>query len=1672
MITIKNYKIIREIYSSANSLVYRAIRELDEKPVIIKMLREDYPTPEELLRYQQEYEITKNLNIEGVIKVYGLEKYHNTLIMFVEDFGAESVINLLETRKLTLIEIMELAIKSIEILGKIHEKNVIHKDINPSNIVYNLKNKQLKIIDFSISTVLSQEKTTWKNPDFLEGTLAYISPEQTGRMNRDVDYRTDFYSFGVTLYQLLTKKLPFKTEDVLDLVHSHLAKQPLSPDKINPKISAIISKIVLKLLAKIPEERYQSAWGIKADLEKALRQYKLGKKNIFQLGIKDQSSKFKICQKLYGREEEINTLLKAFDKITLGLPQLMLVSGYSGIGKSVLVQEIYPKITAKKGYFVRGKFDQYQRNIPYSAVILALRELVKQLFTENTIKLKEWQEKIQQALGVNAQIIIDLIPELELIIGKQESVTELPANEAQNRFNLVWQNFINVFCQKAHPLVLFLDDLQWVDMATLKLLELIMTGSNNQYLFVIGAYRDNEVDQTHPLMMTLAEIKAQSANISYIYLSSLGLNQVNQLIADSLNLPNTQTQLLAELVLEKTQGNPFFMKEFLQSLYEEKLLYFAYNQGWSWDINRIKARDFTDNVVSFLVNKLQNLPEKTQNILRLAACIGNKFDTKILMLIAKNSQKEIAKNLLSAVNQGFIMPTSNDYRFLIQDLIEINADIKAEYKFVHDRIQQAAYCLIPDSEKAITHLQIGKLLLGNLSPSEKEEKYFDIVNHLNQGIELVNTESDRYKLAELNLIAGKKAKESAAYQAGFNYLQIALKLLPNNCWQNDYELTLELYKIGTELSYLFTDFAQMNKFAEIVLQQGKIVLDKVKVYQVKIQAFIAQHQLSTAINTALEVLQLLGIYFPANPTQEDIQQAFRETDVMLTGKNITDLIDLPPMNDPEKIAAIFILAVIISPSYSAFPQLLPLIVIKQVQLSIQYGNGSISPVSYSSYGFILCGVIGDIDTGYEWGQLALNLLNKLNVKEFKAKTWNMVHLLINHWKNHTKNTLPYLLEGYHSGLETGDLEYAMIIIHGYCYNSYLIGKQLNQVEKEINLYTDSIKNFKNDLVITWQKMWHQTVLNLLGQGEDLCQLIGTSFNVKTMLSVLQSAKSGAGLYVLYCNQLMLSYLFREYKLAVQNAIEAEKYLINVTSLSTIPLFYFYDALTQLAIYNQVDTFQQELILERVQSHQIKMRKWADYAPMNYLHKFYLVAAEKARVMGENMSAMELYDKAIALAKQNEYLHEEALGYELAAKFYLSQDKKLIARAYMQEARYCYIHWGATAKVNDLELKYPNLMPKKSTLRLTDSTQITSNTYNHDILDLRTLIKALQTISSEIVFDKLLHKLINIIMENAGGEVGLLLEKIENKWIIKSALNCHDYLINNPWADFPKTIINYVNKTKENVVIFDNLLQHQFSNDEYIQKYKPKSILCMPMLYQGQLISIIYLENNLTTNVFTSERLEVVKILCYQGAIALENARFYALKEEYAHTLEQKVAERTAELAQANQELYRLATLDGLTQVANRRRFDEYLQQEWRVMFREKQSLSLILCDVDYFKKYNDHYGHQGGDECLKLVAKALSKAVERPADLVARYGGEEFVIILPNTDMEGAINVAEKIRSAIQKLQIIHAKSDVNQYVTLSLGIACIIPSLDTTPEILIHQADLALYEAKKQGRDRFCIYN
>jgi len=1585
-VMLPGYEILEEIYHGSRTVVYRGRRQGDDKAVIIKILKNEYPTFNELLQFRNQYAIALNLNLPGIIKSLSLERYGNGYALIMEDIGAISLAEYAAEKELGLEEILAIGISIVETLEGLYQNRVIHKDIKPSNILIDPETKEVKLIDFSISTLLPKENQEVQNPNVLEGTLAYMSPEQTGRMNRGIDYRTDFYSLGVSLYELLVGKLPFESNDPMELVHSQIARKPKPPFQIKGEIPKTISNIILKLMAKTPEQRYQSAKGILFDLQTSLQQWESnGSISHFLLGQRDKSDRFVIPEKLYGRETEVQTLLDAFDRIAnppfqedtetrrrgdaekgshrvtasprprvpVSSPHtphpphtpIILVAGFSGIGKTALVNEVHKPIVQKRGYFIKGKFDQFKRNIPFSALAQAFSSLMEQLLSESAKAVERWKQKILEAVGEQGGVIIDVIPELEEVIGKQPPVTELPASAAQNRFNLLFQKFIRVFPTANHPLVIFLDDLQWADTASLKLIQLLAEDKETGHLLLIGAYRDNEVSAAHPLMLAVGEIEKNRCNIERITLGPLDKSSINSLVAEALCCGRQLAMPLTELVYQKTRGNPFFATQFLKSLHEDGLIEFDFATGsWQCDMTEVRALSLTDDVVEFMAGQLQKLPEATRKVLKLAACIGNQFDLETVAIALEKSVVDTAADLWKALQTGLIVPLGQVYKFYQgEDLKETRGGGEGEtrrggvtasprhrvpassfpiphspfpkYKFLHDRVQQAAYSLIPESEKSATHYKIGELLLNKTPEAEREEKIFDLVNQLNYGVELITQPELREQLARLNLAAGVKAKAATAYSAAVEYLGVGRELLAADCWQSQYELTLALYESAAEAAYLNGQFEEMEGLVSLVLERARTLLDKIKAYQAQIQAKIAQNQLLSAVETALEVLKLLEITFPESPEFSDIQEALEETKSNLGDRPIEELIELPEMRDENVLAAMQLSNSIFGAAYLAVPALMPLIALKQVNLSLKYGNTGVSAFAYVNYGLLLCALVGDIEAGVAFGRLSLNVLSKLNAKNLQARVVGNFNIFVRHWKEHLRSTLKPLQEAYSCGLETGDLEFTAYAAYNYCRNLYFLGTPLLDVKRELSNYNSALAQIKQETTLNYGQICLQVVCNLIEKAENYSQITGAAYSEETMLPVHRQGNDRYALFCLSFHKLILCYLFGEYEETVSHGNSAESYLDGATGMPDVAIFYFYDSLARLAGCESATNAEQIELLGKVEGNQKKMQEWATHAPTNHSHKFNLVEAERYRVMGEYLEAMKYYDRAIAGAKDNGYIQEEAIANELAAKFYLQWGNDKIAAVYIGDAYYAFARWGAKAKVEDLETRYPellrpviarqqaNLAPNATISRTFAATKTGTTTGTATILDLSTAIAAARAISGELELDKLLSNLMRAVIENAGAEVGYFIVPKGDELVIEAtgAID-FDYQEGVPETqmvrslpvseseDVPRSIINYVYRTWKTVVIDDARKDTDFAGDPYIIWRQPQSLLCSPIKNQGKLIGILYLENNLVTGAFTGDRLELLNLLCSQAGISLENARLYQNSQNYAQQLKNYLQE--------------------------------------------------------------------------------------------------------------------------------------------------------------------------------------
>lgn len=1530
-----NYTITEVIDRDGHTVICRGYRNKDGKNFIIKTFQTESFQPTDIFQLQQEYQITKELNISGILKPYELEIFQNNMVLVYEDFAGLPLKTYCFTNKVAIADFLKISIKIVEIIQAIHERDVIHKNLNPQTIWIDPVNQTVKITNFSLASTLSDENQIFTNPRVLKGNLAYISPEQSGRINRSIDYRTDFYSLGITFYEILAGCLPFSTTDPMQLVHCHIAKKFVSLHQLNQEIPQIISEIIDKLLCKTAEDRYQSHYGLKNDLEKCLIQWqKKGKIQKFILARQDVSKKLKISQKLYGREQEIATLLNTFDSVSQGKNKLILISGFAGIGKTTLVNEIHKPIIQRGGYFVSGKFSQLKRDIPYYFLIEAFRELILQIISESEERIQTWKEKLLEALGSNGQIIIDVIPEVELIIGKQPTVPQLSAQESQNRFNSVLQKFIGVFSQKEHPLVLFFDDLQWSDLASLNLIHLLITQSEIKYLLIVGTYRNNEISDSHPLMITLKKLEALEIKVDTLMLQPLNTYNIKQLIADTFTCRDNLVHPLTKPILDKTHGNPFFINQLLNFLYKKQLIKFNFKKKcWQWDLEKIKSLQIADNVAEFMVDKIKKLSTATRKTLEIAACLGNQFNLNTLAFVTGDNLRETENKLWEALDKGLISTSENYYKIPNKlDSILPEPDIKENskftYHFIHDRVQQAAYSLIPEEKKQNIHFKIGNLLLDNTSQDKLEERIFEIVNHLNASSQLIKTKIAKARLVRLNMIAAKKAKRSSAYEAASNYFEIALGFLLEDSWKTDYQLSFSLNLELAECEYLTGRFDKAERRFNLILENAKTKVDKAQVYILKIVLYTNIGKTKEAFELGIQSLSLFKINLTKTDIKKAIQREFSRIQFQLAGKTLDDIYNLPEMVNKNSRAIMNILMSLAAPAYFINLDLGILLMLKMMNRSLRYGNTEVSAFAYSAYGLIIGSGFGNYQSGYEFGQLAFQVNKKFQNLALDSKIYFMFGAFINHWKKHTKEDWFFLRKAFECGNETGDPNFATYALNDLASKIYLKGDPLALITQELKIFIDYVDKNKNVHGIYFQRLLQQTILCWQGLTDSTLSFNNNSFNEENYLKEIQELDLSMHLNFYYILKLQLFYLFDGCKQALIIAKESEKLLAFSFGLLRLVEHYFYYSLTLLALCSEAtEEINKQYYWSTILENQKKFEVWSDNCPENFLHKYLLISAEIARISNQDLEAMELYDRAIASARESEYYLNENLSNELAAKFYLSKGKDKIARVYLRDAYYGYLRWGGMTKVRHLEQNYPQFF---------SNTIVQKNIENDKMLhpnadelpsasvnkvspffsfDLSTILKAYQAISSEIALGKLLESLMKIVIENAGAQKGFLILEKEGKWLIEAESSVESEKVTTLRSipiDFinPATqttllsvaIVNYVIRTHQNVVFGNTTCEKQFIADSYIVKTQPKSIFCIPLIYQGKLCGILYLENNLTTDAFTPDRVEVLQMLSSQAAISIENSRLYERLEEYSRTLEIKVEERTREIQRKNEEL--------------------------------------------------------------------------------------------------------------------------------------------------------------------------
>jgi predicted ATPase/signal transduction histidine kinase len=1448
----------------------------------------EHPALRSLRRIEHEYSLRAELDPAWAARPLSLSADHGRSVLLLEDPGGEPLDRLVGT-PMELRQFLRLAIGLSGALGRVHQHGLIHKDIKPANALVNAATGQVWLMGFGIASQLPRERQSPEPPEVIAGTLAYMAPEQTGRMNRSIDSRSDLYSLGVTLYEMLTGSLPFTASDPMEWVHCHIARQPVPPSERLKEVPTAVSAIILKLLAKTAEERYQTAAGVEADLRRCLTEWETrGLIELLPPGAHDSSDRLLMPEKLYGRDREREVLLAAFDRVvTSGTPVLVLVAGYSGIGKSSVVHELHKAIVLPRGIFLSGKFDQYKRDIPYATLAQAFRSFVHQILSEREAQVERWRSAIREAVGPNGQLIASLIPELEFVIGKQPPVASLPATEAESRFHMVFRSFLRVFADEKHPLALFLDDLQWLDAATLKLLEHLITHPDVRHLLIIGAYRNNEVSASHPLMQTLDAIRGTEAVVREIVLAPLSLDDVTQFVADTLHCAHARAEPLARLVYDKTLGNPFFAIQFLTALAEEGLLAFeAEAAAWVWDLARIRAKGYTDNVVEFMVGKLKRLSDTTQERLKQLACLGNVAEIATMMLVHGVSEEEIHTAFWEAVRTELILRVDSGYAFL------------------HDRVQEAAYGLIPEGERAAIHLRIGRLLAARTPAAKLEDAIFEIVNQLNRGAALITSRDERERVAEFNLMAGERARTSTAYASALNYFATGRALLSDHSWQQRYRLMFALEFHRAECEFLTSQLAAAEQRLAMLADHAASLVDSAAVACLSVELYTTLDRSDRSVELCLEYLRRIGVQWSPHPTKEEVRTEYDEIWQRIGSRSIEELVDLPLTSEPEWRATLDVLAQVVTPALFTDENLLCLVLCRMANISLEQGNSDASCFAYVWLGMILGPHFGDYPRAFRFGQLGFELVEQRGLNRFKARVYMSFGNLVSPWTRHIRAGRPLVRRAFNTANEMGDLTFAAYSCNNLITNLLASGEPLPDIQREAQTGLAFARGIRFGLVIDIITSQLRLILTLRGLTPAFHSFNDAQFDEARFE---QHFEADPRLALPSCwywiRKLQARFHAGDYASAIHAELQAQRLLWTSPSFFEVADYRFYGALARAAHCNATSADQRPAHLQALAAHHRQLQIWAHHCPENFENRTALVGAEIARLEGRELDAERLYEEAIRLARKDGFIQNEALANELAARFYAARGFETTSQAYLRNARYCYLRWGADGKVRQLDESYPHLQEDVS-----PSHPTTTIGAPLEHLDLTTVMKVSQAVSSEIVLDKLIDTLMRTALEHAGAQRGLLIVSHGGKQRLEAqATTSRDTIVvrlhqaSVAAAELPESVLHYVVRTQESVILDDASAQDAFSADEYIRRNRVRSVLCLPLIKQSTLIGVLYLENNLAARVFTPARSAVLKLLASQAAISLENAYLYTdlqLENSERRRAEEALRRSEAYLAEA------------------------------------------------------------------------------------------------------------------------------------------------------------------------------
>ncbi|GLR85262.1 trifunctional serine/threonine-protein kinase/ATP-binding protein/sensor histidine kinase [Bradyrhizobium iriomotense] len=1612
-------------------------KDSDGSPVAVLAVRpsSEHPHPGILDRFTHEYAWKDELDRAWAACPFDLLHEGGQTVLLLEDPGGEPLANFIGA-PMEVESFLQLAIGIAGAVGNVHKRGFVHKDIKPANILVNCTDQRVRLTGFGIASRLPRERQKPEPPELVAGTLAYMAPEQTGRINRSIDSRSDLYALGVTLYQILTGSLPFTAADPVEWVHCHIARKPLPPSERLENFPAPVSEIIMKLLAKASEERYQTAAGLERDLRRCLAEWgRLARIAPFALGQYDVSDRLLIPERLYGRAYEIETLLAAFDRVVGdGGPELVLVSGYSGIGKSSVVHELHRALVPPHGLFAAGKFDQYKRDIPYATLAQALQSLIRPLLGKSDTELAPWREALREALGANAQVMATLIPELEPLIGLQMPVPELPPQDAQRRFQLAFRQLLGVFARPEHPLALFLDDLQWLDAATLDLVEHLATQSELRHLLLVGAYRDNEVTPAHPLMRRLAAIRDAGGRLQEIVLAPLRLEDVIRLIADALQCTPDRAGPLSRLVHEKTGGNPFFTSQFLSALAEEGLL--AVDHGaarWTWDLEQIHAKGYTDNVVDLMLGKLRSLPAETRETMQHLACLGSSAPISALVMVGGGSEEKLHAALWAAIQAGLVLRQGENYNFL------------------HDRVQEAAYALIPKEEQAAQHLAIGRLLVAHTPPEKREEAIFEIANHLNRGTALINSAEEREQVAELNLIAGQRAKQSTAYHSALAYLAAGCALLPLDCWDRCNRLTFALEFHRAECEFLTGALAAAEERLSMLSSRAGQLVDFAAVTRLRQELFLTVGKSGRAIEVCLGYLRRVGIEWSAHPMEEAIQQEYERLWRRIGPRSIEDLIDLPIMEDPEWRATMDVLTAVVTAALFTDKNLLCLVICRMANISLEHGNSDGSCFAYAWLGTILGPHFGDYRAGYRFGKLGLDLVEQRALRRFEARVYVIFGHRVIPWTQPIRTGRPLVRRAFDAANKLGDLTFAAFSRENLITNLLATGEPLAEVQREAEAGLDGARQARFGLLIDRITTQLGFIRSLRGLTPELASFNHAEFDEIRFEQHLGAPHLATAASRYWTRKLQARFFAGDYTSAMDAAERAEGLVSTSSSLSIMLLeraeYHLYAALARAACCQPTGPDPYTEHQAALAMHEAQLRSWATNCPDNFENCAALVSAEIARLEGRELDAARLYELAIRSARTNSFVHNEALASELAARFYAARGLDINSDAHLRKARQCYESWGADGKVRQLDQVYPYLRNERDVI-------IATGTIGAPVehLDLATIIKVSQAVSSEIVPEKLIDTLMHTAMEQAGAERGLLiLARGATPRIAAEAITDQDMVVVYPRDEaatesvLPESVLRYVLHSRESIILDDAATQSPFAADPYIRDRRARSVLGLPLINQGKLVGALYLENNLTPNAFAPARMTALKLLASQAAISLENSRLYGDLQEREAKIRQLVDANIigiiiwdfeGRIIEANDTFLRMLGFDRDDFVSGHLDWIDLTPPQWRS--RSAEALE-DLKNTGTIKPYEREYFRKDGSRVPVLIGAARLEQVENQGvsfvlDLTERRQAESEARDSERRYRETQMELAHANRVATMGQLTASIAHEVNQPITAMIG--------------------------------------